>query len=63
MKITDFDNWCTYMYEENCLERHRNGQEAFSSKEEYVSMYSKWLKERHKQHLKENNWSESIYLS
>ena len=63
MKIKDFENWCTYMYEENCLERHRNGLEAYKSKEEYVELYKGWLKQKHAEHMRKNNWSESIYLS
>ena len=35
MKIHDYEHWCTYMYEENCLERHSPGLEAYPSKEDY----------------------------
>ena len=43
MKIHDYEHWCTYMYEENCLERHRHGLEAYPSKEDYVKANGNWL--------------------
>jgi len=63
MRIENFDRWCRYMYEENCLERHRNGLEAYESKEAYVKLYKGWLERKHEEHMRTNNWSESIYLS
>ena len=63
MKIHDYEHWCTYMYEENCLERHRHGLEAYPSKEDYVKANGNWLEQKHKEHMKEGTWSESIYLS
>ena len=63
MRIKNYENWCKYMYGENCLERHRNGLEAYESEEVYVKLFDSWLRKKHAEHMKVNNWSDSIYLS
>jgi hypothetical protein len=56
---TEFKNWCRLMYDENCQERWRHGQNPYKNFNTYYTKHLEWLETQYKQRRTTKN---SLYL-
>lgn len=52
-KRDGFDEYCRFMYDENCYERWHHGQQPYQSIDDYVMKNKKWLQEQYQNEKKE----------
>ena len=43
-KFVEYLNWCRRMYDENCIERSRHGQNPYPSFDNYYDTNKDWLR-------------------
>jgi hypothetical protein len=46
-KFVEYLNWCRRMYDENCIERSRHGQQPYSTFDDYYNTNKDWLRQEY----------------
>lgn len=55
----NFIIWAKSLYDDNCLERHRHGQQQYKTFEVYFSRHEEWLWNKYQL---EDSKAKSLYL-